>query len=63
MTVTTLTFPTIYQCGFCNAYHTGVCPQIEEIEYHENGMIKRVKLRGTLTWNSAPWKVTCAVQS
>lgn len=40
--VTNSALPT---CKYCNAYHTGVCPRIEEIEYHPNGSVKRVRLR------------------
>lgn len=34
-------------CGWCSngfqqIYHSGVCPKIESIEYHENGSIKKV---------------------
>lgn len=35
----------IPSCTFCGGYHSGVCSRVEEIEYFENGTIRRVKLR------------------
>jgi hypothetical protein len=32
-------------CAYCGQHHTTVCPRIVEIEYHSNGMVKRVVLR------------------
>ena len=32
-------------CPVCGAYHPGMCPRVERIEYHPNGKIKRMKLR------------------
>jgi hypothetical protein len=32
-------------CGYCGEHHTMVCPRIQEIEYHQNGTVKRVVLR------------------
>jgi hypothetical protein len=32
-------------CHYCNAYHTGVCPRIESIEYHPNGAVAKIVLR------------------
>ena len=32
-------------CSYCGAYHQGVCPRVESIEYHGDGSIKRVTLR------------------
>jgi hypothetical protein len=33
------------QCGHCGQHHVtgGMCPRIKAIEYHENGMVKRVE--------------------
>jgi len=31
------------QCQYCGNYHSGICPRIEEIEYHQIGTIKRIK--------------------
>jgi len=35
-------------CRYCGPHimHSGMCPKIEEIEYYQNGTVKRVKLRG-----------------
>ena len=32
-------------CPYCAAYHEGVCPLVEELEYYPDGALKRVKLR------------------
>lgn len=37
------------RCEWCGAFwHDGMCPRVEEIEYHKNGQVKRVKLRASL---------------
>jgi hypothetical protein len=33
------------QCGYCGAYHVGICPRIEEIERYPDGTAKRIKFR------------------
>ena len=33
------------KCMFCGAYHTGVCPEVAEIEYYTDGSVKRVVFR------------------
>jgi hypothetical protein len=34
-------------CRWCpNTWHGGPCPRVEELEFHENGSVKRVKFRG-----------------
>jgi hypothetical protein len=30
-------------CGWCGNYHLGFCPRIKTIEYHENGLTKRIE--------------------
>ena len=42
---TTLNAPVCCYCGFQNAHMGYTCPRIEEIEYHPDGTVKRVKLR------------------
>lgn len=34
-------------CPYCGPYthHQGICPKVEEIEYHPNGTIKKVKFK------------------
>jgi hypothetical protein len=32
-------------CIHCGFYHAGVCPYVDEVEYHEDGSVKRVKYR------------------
>ena len=44
MTVT-LNGVTIQRCGWCNMFHVGACPVVQEIEYFPNGTIKRVVYR------------------
>jgi len=34
-------------CTYCGYLHSGMCSRIEEIEYYENGTVKRVRLRDT----------------
>ena len=29
-------------CHHCGMNHSGACPRVQEIEYHENGTVKRV---------------------
>lgn len=29
-------------CRYCGYSHDGVCPRVREIEYHQNGTVKRV---------------------
>jgi hypothetical protein len=33
------------QCGHCGRWHDlkGICPHVKAIEYHPNGMVKRVE--------------------
>jgi hypothetical protein len=31
-------------CNYCGSWHTGICPRVAEIEYYEDGTVKRVKL-------------------
>lgn len=34
------------QCPWCGpVWHSGMCPRVEAIEYHQNGTIKRVEFR------------------
>ena len=35
------------RCAWCGDFHshTGMCPKVQEIEYHENGTVKRVVMR------------------
>lgn len=33
-------------CGHCGMYHGAVCPRIKAVEYHENGLVKRVEYFG-----------------
>jgi len=35
------------KCPYCGLYHdlSSLCPSIEEIEYYENGSVKRVKMK------------------
>ena len=33
-------------CAYCGQWHTGLCSRIKSIEYHPNGQISRVELRG-----------------
>lgn len=30
-------------CGYCGLHHSGVCSLVSAIEYHPNGMVKRVE--------------------
>jgi heterodisulfide reductase subunit C len=32
-------------CPHCGGYHTGTCPKIKSIEYHENGTIKKIEFK------------------
>lgn len=33
-------------CSYCGSHHPGtICPRVEEIEYHNDGTVRRVKLR------------------
>ena len=32
-------------CPYCGAYHEGMCPRVEELEYYPDGTLKRVRLR------------------
>ena len=32
-------------CGFCGYWHGPTCPNLEEVEYHPDGRIKRYRLR------------------
>jgi len=33
------------RCSWCGGFHDTFCPQVHEIEYHENGTVKRVVMR------------------
>lgn len=33
-------------CQWCGCIHSGKCPQVKAIEYHENGTIKRIEFFG-----------------
>lgn len=35
----------INTCQYCGCIHTGICSLVEEIEYFENGHVKKVKLK------------------
>ena len=48
MSATAWTVNTNKPCGYCGNYHDGMCPRVEEIEYHNDGTVKRVKLRDPL---------------
>lgn len=37
---------TVESCAYCGAGHSTICPRIKEIEYHPNGSVKRVALKG-----------------
>lgn len=42
-------------CPFCSGplteiKHAGVCPKVREIEYYDNGRVKRVVFRGPNDW-------------
>jgi len=39
------TVDTTGHCGWCGCWHNGRCPDVEEIEYYENGSVKRVRFR------------------
>lgn len=30
-------------CSWCSGIHTGKCPLVKAIEYHPNGIVKRVE--------------------
>lgn len=30
-------------CSYCGLLHTGTCPRVKAIEYHDNGLIKRIE--------------------
>lgn len=35
------------RCPYCGAWHLEVlCPRVAEIDYHQNGTVKRVRLHG-----------------
>lgn len=44
-------------CPHCGLYHGPACPRIAEIEYYENGTIKRVRYHGQ-TEATAPFGTT-----
>jgi hypothetical protein len=31
------------KCGWCGLYHGPTCPRVAAIEYHPNGLVKRVE--------------------
>lgn len=35
----------INKCSWCGLWHTGMCTKVEEIEYYQDGTVKRVKLK------------------
>lgn len=32
------------QCGYCGSFHSGTCPRVKRITYHENGTVASVEL-------------------
>lgn len=42
MQYTTSAAPT---CCYCGAYHQGICPRVERMEYYPDGTVKQVWLR------------------
>jgi hypothetical protein len=34
-------------CSYCGFYHSATCPRVKAIEYHENGLIKRIEFYET----------------
>lgn len=38
-----VTYVQVGGCAWCNGDHVGLCPFVLEIEYHEDGRMKRVK--------------------
>ena len=42
---------------FSQIYHSGPCPNVEEIEFFENGTLKRIKFRNpSATIDPSPYK-------
>lgn len=35
----------LIQCTHCGMYHSGICPKIKSIEYHENGNVKKIEYK------------------
>jgi hypothetical protein len=45
------------KCQYCGSFpHQGVCPTVKAIEYHPNGMTKRVEFK---TANDYPQQTLC----
>lgn len=42
------------KCGYCGAFHAGVCSRVKAIEYHENGMVKRVEFHAAFQTVNPP---------
>jgi hypothetical protein len=52
--VTNLTL-TLSRCRFCGGYHSGTCPRVKAIEYHQDGSVKRVEFYDdTATFGNVP---------
>jgi len=49
--------PQLHECPYCGAIHTGTCPRIKSIEYHENGItIKKIEFHDWSRAPLVPWK-------
>ena len=63
----TTTTVTIQTCPYCGLSHTNVCWKIQEIEYHPDGSVKRVRFYDYASPvqyipyipPNLPWQVTC----
>lgn len=48
MSDTSATTAVFYRCRHCGgSRHQGECPRIKSIEYHQNGLVKRVEYHST----------------
>jgi len=45
------------QCQHCGNYHTGQCPRVKAIEYHDNGAVKRIEFFEPTQVYSGLWQV------
>jgi hypothetical protein len=45
---------TVGICPYCGFWHTGMCSRIKAIEYHENGMIRRIEFHDGLPCPGQP---------
>lgn len=52
MTSTAITQPA---CVYCGAWHSGTCPKVKSIEYHENGTVKRVEFHNPIVRDPQGW--------